>query len=207
MSETVTAKDVKKIARLSRLHVDDDRLQPLADELNGILGWIEQLGEVDVEGVAPMTSAVAMPAPMRADEITHIDACMDAADLNAFITTTFEDAIEGAKASDARVPGASSGGSAAAVAAGICLGATATDTGGSIRQPASFTGTVGIKPTYGRCSRWGTVAFASSLDQAGPIAKTVKDSAILLESMAGYDAKDSTSIDAPVPVGQRRRLA
>ena len=224
------------------------------------------------------------------EELTkaHIDECMDAADLNAFITTTFEHAMDEAKASDARrksgaagklegaplavkdlfctegvkttagskilgdftptyessvtanmksdgmvmlgklnldefamgssnetsafgpvinpwrkgedlVPGGSSGGSAAAVAAGICLGATATDTGGSIRQPASFTGTVGIKPTYGRCSRWGTVAFASSLDQAGPIAKTVKDSAILLESMAGYDPKDSTSIDAPVP--------
>ena len=97
------------------------------------------------------------------------------------------------------VPGGSSGGSASAVAADLCLGATATDTGGSIRQPASFTGTVGIKPTYGRCSRWGTVAFASSLDQAGPIAKTVRDSAILLESMAGYDAKDSTSINAEVP--------
>jgi len=97
------------------------------------------------------------------------------------------------------VPGGSSGGSAAAVAAGLCLGATATDTGGSIRQPASFTGTVGIKPTYGRCSRWGTVAFASSLDQAGPIAKTVKDAAILLESMSGYDAKDSTSLNVDVP--------
>lgn len=97
------------------------------------------------------------------------------------------------------VPGGSSGGSASAVAADLCLGATATDTGGSIRQPASFTGTVGIKPTYGRCSRWGTVAFASSLDQAGPIAKTVRDSAILLESMAGYDPKDSTSINAEVP--------
>ncbi len=97
------------------------------------------------------------------------------------------------------VPGGSSGGSAAAVAAGLCLGATATDTGGSIRQPASFTGTVGIKPTYGRCSRWGTVAFASSLDQAGPIAKTVKDAAILLESMAGHDAKDSTSLKMDVP--------
>jgi len=97
------------------------------------------------------------------------------------------------------VPGGSSGGSAAAVAADLCLGATATDTGGSIRQPASFTGTVGIKPTYGRCSRWGTVAFASSLDQAGPIAKTVKDAAILLESMAGYDAKDSTSLNIDVP--------
>lgn len=218
----------------------------------------------------------------------HIDACMDGADLNAFITTTFEQAMEQAESSDARrakghvgllegaplgvkdlfctegvkttagskilgdftptyessvtanmkadgmvmlgklnldefamgssnetsfygpvinpwrkgedlVPGGSSGGSAAAVGADMCLGATATDTGGSIRQPASFTGTVGIKPTYGRCSRWGTVAFASSLDQAGPIAKTVKDAAILLESMAGYDAKDSTSLNISVP--------
>ncbi len=214
----------------------------------------------------------------------HVDACMEASDLNAFVTTTFEQALNQAKASDERrakgeagslegaplgvkdlfctegvkttagsqilgdfkppyessvttnmkadgmvmlgklnldefamgssnetssygnvvnpwkkdvelVPGGSSGGSAAAVAADICLGATATDTGGSIRQPASFTGTVGIKPTYGRCSRWGVVAFASSLDQAGPIAKTVKDSAILLDSMAGYDPKDSTSLN------------
>ena len=97
------------------------------------------------------------------------------------------------------VPGGSSGGSSAAVAANLCLGATATDTGGSIRQPAAFTGTVGIKPTYGRCSRWGIVAFASSLDQAGPIAKTVRDNAILLRSMAGFDPKDSTSADRPVP--------
>jgi aspartyl-tRNA(Asn)/glutamyl-tRNA(Gln) amidotransferase subunit A len=97
------------------------------------------------------------------------------------------------------VPGGSSGGSAAAVAAGLCLGATATDTGGSIRQPAAFTGIVGIKPTYGRCSRWGIVAFASSLDQAGPLARTVRDAAILLTSMAGHDAKDTTSVDLPVP--------
>lgn len=97
------------------------------------------------------------------------------------------------------VPGGSSGGSAAAVAARLCFGATATDTGGSIRQPAAFTGTVGIKPTYGRCSRWGVVAFASSLDQAGPIARTVRDSAILLRSMAGHDHKDTTSVDLPVP--------
>ena len=96
-------------------------------------------------------------------------------------------------------PGGSSGGSAAAVAAGLCLGATATDTGGSIRQPAAFTGTVGIKPTYGRCSRWGVVAFASSLDQAGPIARTVEDAAILLQSMSGHDPKDSTSLNAEVP--------
>ena len=96
-------------------------------------------------------------------------------------------------------PGGSSGGSAAAVAAGLCLAATASDTGGSIRQPAAFTGTVGIKPTYGRCSRFGMVAFASSLDQAGPIARTVEDAAILLTSMSGHDVKDSTSIAADVP--------
>src|SRR6187200_3481770 len=97
------------------------------------------------------------------------------------------------------VPGGSSGGSAAAVAARLALGATGTDTGGSIRQPAAFTGIVGIKPTYGRCSRWGIVAFASSLDQAGPFARTVRDAAILLGSMAGYDPKDTTSVDRPVP--------
>jgi len=97
------------------------------------------------------------------------------------------------------VPGGSSGGSAAAVAAGLCLGATGTDTGGSIRQPAAFTGIVGIKPTYGRCSRWGIVAFASSLDQAGPFARTVRDAAILLTSMAGFDPKDATSVERPVP--------
>ncbi|MDP8916439.1 MAG: Asp-tRNA(Asn)/Glu-tRNA(Gln) amidotransferase subunit GatA [Pseudomonadota bacterium] len=96
-------------------------------------------------------------------------------------------------------PGGSSGGSAAAVAADLCLGATASDTGGSIRQPAAFTGTVGIKPTYGRCSRWGMVAFASSLDQAGPLAKTVADAAILLRSMSGHDPKDSTSLPVKVP--------
>jgi aspartyl-tRNA(Asn)/glutamyl-tRNA(Gln) amidotransferase subunit A len=97
------------------------------------------------------------------------------------------------------VPGGSSGGSAAAVAAMLCAGAVGTDTGGSIRQPAAFSGIVGIKPTYGRCSRWGIVAFASSLDQAGPFARTVRDAAILLTSMAGHDPKDSTSIDRPVP--------
>lgn len=97
------------------------------------------------------------------------------------------------------VPGGSSGGSAAAVSAFLCAGATATDTGGSIRQPAAFTGTVGIKPTYGRVSRWGVVAFASSLDQAGPIARDVRDAAIMLKSMASVDAKDTTSVDNPVP--------
>src|SRR5215510_1970851 len=97
------------------------------------------------------------------------------------------------------VPGGSSGGSAAAVAARLCLGATGTDTGGSIRQPAAFTGIVGIKPTYGRCSRWGIVAFASSLDQAGPFTRSVRDTAIMLRSMAGPDEKDTTCADLPVP--------
>ncbi|GBR26964.1 Asp-tRNA(Asn)/Glu-tRNA(Gln) amidotransferase subunit GatA [Gluconobacter japonicus] len=102
--------------------------------------------------------------------------------------------------SDAKlVPGGSSGGSAAAVAAGLVLGATGTDTGGSIRQPAAFTGIAGIKPTYGRCSRFGTIAFASSLDQAGPMARNLQDCAILLKSMAGFDERDSTSVDTPVP--------
>ena len=96
-------------------------------------------------------------------------------------------------------PGGSSGGSSAAIAARLCPAATGTDTGGSIRQPAAFTGTTGIKPTYGRCSRWGVVAFASSLDQAGPMARSVRDCAIMLEAMAGFDPKDSTSLDLPVP--------
>ena len=96
-------------------------------------------------------------------------------------------------------PGGSSGGSASAVAARLCPAATGTDTGGSIRQPAAFTGIAGIKPTYGRCSRWGVVAFASSLDQAGPMARDVRDCAIMLEAMAGFDPKDSTSLDLPVP--------
>ncbi|MCA0401180.1 MAG: Asp-tRNA(Asn)/Glu-tRNA(Gln) amidotransferase subunit GatA [Proteobacteria bacterium] len=123
--------------------------------------------------------------------------------VNPFKPANWDDAkARAALAGDKKgllVPGGSSGGSASAVAANLCLGATATDTGGSIRQPAAFTGTVGIKPTYGRCSRWGIVAFASSLDQAGPIAKTVKDAAALMTAMAGHDPKDSTSVDMAVP--------
>ncbi|MEM7074070.1 MAG: Asp-tRNA(Asn)/Glu-tRNA(Gln) amidotransferase subunit GatA [Pseudomonadota bacterium] len=99
----------------------------------------------------------------------------------------------------ALTPGGSSGGSASAVAADLCLGATGTDTGGSIRQPAAFTGITGIKPTYGRCSRWGIVAFASSLDQAGPMTRSVRDAAIMLQAMCGHDPKDSTSAELPVP--------
>ena len=100
---------------------------------------------------------------------------------------------------DFLTPGGSSGGSSSAVAADLCVAATGTDTGGSIRQPAAFTGTVGLKPTYGRCSRWGIIAFASSFDQAGPITKTVKDSAIMLTAMSGFDKKDSTSARVEVP--------
>ncbi|MEJ6477813.1 MAG: amidase family protein, partial [Octadecabacter sp.] len=115
-------------------------------------------------------------------------------------TSTYGDAVNPWKVDDrALTPGGSSGGSASAVAAGLCLGATGTDTGGSIRQPAAFTGITGIKPTYGRVSRWGIVAFASSLDQAGPMTKDVRDAAIMLQAMCGHDPKDSTSADLAVP--------
>jgi aspartyl-tRNA(Asn)/glutamyl-tRNA(Gln) amidotransferase subunit A len=116
-------------------------------------------------------------------------------------TSAFGNVINPWKGKDGKdlTPGGSSGGSSAAIAARLVPAATGTDTGGSIRQPAAFTGIAGIKPTYGRCSRWGVVAFASSLDQAGAMARTVRDNAILLENMAGFDAKDSTSLDVSVP--------
>ncbi len=115
-------------------------------------------------------------------------------------TSVYGNAVNPWKIDDRELtPGGSSGGSASAVSADLCLAATGTDTGGSIRQPAAFTGITGIKPTYGRVSRWGIVAFASSLDQAGPMTKDVRDSAIMLEAMCGHDAKDSTSADLPVP--------
>ena len=114
-------------------------------------------------------------------------------------TSTYGNAVNPWKIDRELTPGGSSGGSASAVAADLCLGATGTDTGGSIRQPAAFTGITGIKPTYGRVSRWGVVAFASSLDQAGPMTKDVRDAAIMLEAMCGHDAKDSTSADLAVP--------
>jgi aspartyl-tRNA(Asn)/glutamyl-tRNA(Gln) amidotransferase subunit A len=114
-------------------------------------------------------------------------------------TSVYGDAVNPWRVDENLTPGGSSGGSAAAVAADLCLGATGTDTGGSIRQPAAFTGITGVKPTYGRVSRWGIVAFASSLDQAGPMTKDVRDAAIMLEAMCGHDPKDSTSADLPVP--------
>jgi aspartyl-tRNA(Asn)/glutamyl-tRNA(Gln) amidotransferase subunit A len=120
---------------------------------------------------------------------------------SANITSYYGNVINPWKRADGKelTPGGSSGGSAAAVAAGLCLAATGTDTGGSIRQPAAFSGIVGIKPTYGRCSRWGIVAFASSLDQAGPMTRDVRDAALMLEIMAGHDPKDSTSAPREVP--------
>lgn len=120
---------------------------------------------------------------------------------SANITSYYGNVISPWKVADGkdRVPGGSSGGSATAVAAHLCMGATGTDTGGSIRQPGSFCGIVGFKPTYGRCSRWGIVAFASSLDQAGPMTRTVRDAALMLGAMAGHDPKDSTSAPIPVP--------
>jgi len=115
-------------------------------------------------------------------------------------TSTYGDVVNPWKVDGRNLtPGGSSGGSASAVAADLCLAATGTDTGGSIRQPAAFVGITGLKPTYGRCSRWGIIAFASSLDQAGPMTKSVRDAAIMLQAMAGHDPKDSTSADLPVP--------
>ncbi len=122
-------------------------------------------------------------------------------------TSAFGNVISPWKRNDggnaALAPGGSSGGSSSAVSARMAPGATGTDTGGSIRQPAAFTGISGIKPTYGRCSRWGTVAFASSLDQAGPMARDVRDCAIMLEAMSGFDPKDATSLDVPVPAWEK----
>ena len=340
---------VRRIATLARIRVEDAEIPALQAELNGILGWIEQLNEVNVDGVEPLTGAARMALKMRDDVVTdggypdkvlanapertgdfyavpkvvgmsltdltiaagprraagarhsraeeltlaHLHA-IEALNprLNAYLTVSHAQAVDQARAADAAlargegraltgiplaikdlfcttgvrttagsrilgpfvppyestvtanllrdgavflgktnmdefamgssnmtsaygpvenpwkrrqdaeavlVPGGSSGGSAAAVSARLAMGGTGTDTGGSIRQPASFCGIVGVKPTYGRCSRWGVVAFASSLDHPGPFARTVRDSAILLGSMAGHDPKDSTSADVPVP--------
>ena len=133
---------------------------------------------------------------------------MDEFAMGSANTTSYFGAVENPWRSDERqksplVPGGSSGGSASAVASRLALAATGTDTGGSIRQPASFCGIVGFKPTYGRCSRWGTIAFASSLDQAGPLTRTVRDAAIMLKAMAGHDPKDSTSANLQVPDFER----
>ncbi len=349
---SVDSKTVRRIARLARIALDDREAAAMETELNALLSWVEQLSEVNVDGVPPMTSVVAQKLKMRADVVTdggrppmccatrrcrrrlfcrsesggvmalHSDPTQftvaeardallakrlsarelaqalylaqssQARRLNAFITETPDRALEQAAESDRRlqqgearasgrhsardqgsvlyrehphdggepdfgaisfrptnrrlrrnlwnagaiivgktnldefamgssnetscfgpvinpwrargrnddlVPGGSSGGSAAAVAARLASAAIGTDTGGSIRQPAAVTGIVGMKPTYGRCSRWGIVAFASSLDQAGPMTRSVRDAAIMLHAMASVDPMDSTSVDEPVP--------
>ena len=138
-----------------------------------------------------------MPAPFSLEKQTMDEFAMGSAN----ITSYYGNVINPWKRARWKRfnPGGSSGGSAAAVAGGLALAATATDTGGSIRQPAAFSGIVGLKPTYGRCSRWGIVAFASSLDQAGPMTRDVRDAALMLEVMAGHDPKDSTSAPLEVP--------
>ncbi len=156
-----------------------------------------------LDGFVPTYESTVTEKLWRAGAVMLGKTNMDEFAMGSSNETSFYGAVENpwrrARDNRACVPGGSSGGSAAAVAAQACLGATGTDTGGSIRQPAAFCGIVGLKPTYGRCSRWGIVAFASSLDQAGPMTRTVRDAAIMLGAMAGFDPKDSTSAAVAVP--------
>lgn len=155
-----------------------------------------------LEGFEPFYESTISLNLKNAGAVTLGKANMDEFAMgSANITSYYGNVISPWKRADGKdlTPGGSSGGSAAAVAAGLAVAATGTDTGGSIRQPAAFTGIVGIKPTYGRCSRWGVVAFASSLDQAGPLTRDVRDAALMLEVMAGHDSKDSTSAPVDVP--------
>jgi aspartyl-tRNA(Asn)/glutamyl-tRNA(Gln) amidotransferase subunit A len=161
-------------------------------------------GSKILEGFVPTYESTVSQKLLDAGSVTLGKLNMDEFAMGSANTTSgYGNVISPWKANDGRnlplTPGGSSGGSSAAVSAFMCMGATGTDTGGSIRQPAAFTGTVGIKPTYGRCSRWGIVAFASSLDQAGPFARNVEDCALLLNEMSGYDEKDSTSAKVAVP--------
>ena len=155
-----------------------------------------------LDGFVPLYESTVTGKLRAAGAVVLGKANLDEFAMGSSNTTSYFGPVKnpwGPKGGKDLVPGGSSGGSAAAVAAGLCLGATGTDTGGSIRQPASFCGIVGFKPTYGRCSRWGIVAFASSLDQAGPMTRSVRDAAILLSHMAGHDPRDSTSAPVPVP--------
>ncbi len=151
-----------------------------------------------LDGFTPQYSATVYENLATEGAVMLGKANMDEFAMGSANTNSYYGAVKNPRDTE-RVAGGSSGGSAAAVAANIAMGALGTDTGGSIRQPASFCGIVGIKPTYGRCSRWGTIAFASSLDQAGVMTKTVRDAAIMLEAISGYDAKDSTSANVEVP--------
>ena len=167
-------------------------------------GVLTTAGSNILNGFVP-TYESSVTANLWKDGAVMLGKCnMDEFAMGSANTTSYYGAVESPwrridKPELALVPGGSSGGSASAVSARLALAATGTDTGGSIRQPGSFCGIVGLKPTYGRCSRWGTIAFASSLDQAGPLARTVRDAAIMLKTMAGHDTKDSTSANIPVP--------
>ncbi len=166
-------------------------------------GVLTTAGSHILDGFEPPYESTVTANLWRAGAVMLGKANMDEFAMGSSNMTSFYGAVESPwrRRGDNRplVPGGSSGGSAAVVAARCALAAIGTDTGGSIRQPASFCGIVGLKPTYGRCSRWGTVAFASSLDQAGPLTRTVRDAALMLRAMAGHDAKDSTSVNRPVP--------
>jgi len=166
-------------------------------------GVLTTAGSHILDGFAPPYESTVSANLWRSGAVLLGKTNMDEFAMGSSNMTSYYGAVENPwrRRGDNRplVPGGSSGGSAAAVAARCALGATGTDTGGSIRQPASFCGIVGLKPTYGRCSRWGIVAFASSLDQAGPMTRTVRDAALMLRAMAGYDPKDSTCVDRPVP--------
>ncbi len=166
-------------------------------------GVLTTAGSHILDGFHPTYESTVTANMWRAGAVMLGKTNMDEFAMGSSNMTSYHGAVENPwrRPGDNRplVPGGSSGGSAAAVAARVAPGATGTDTGGSIRQPASFCGIVGLKPTYGRCSRWGIVAFASSLDQAGPLTRTVRDSALMLRAMAGHDPKDSTSVDRPVP--------
>ncbi len=166
-------------------------------------GVLTTAGSHILDGFHPAYESTVTANMWRAGAVMLGKTNMDEFAMGSSNMTSYHGAVENPwrRPGDNRplVPGGSSGGSAAAVAARVAPGATGTDTGGSIRQPASFCGIVGLKPTYGRCSRWGIVAFASSLDQAGPLTRTVRDSALMLRAMAGHDPKDSTSVERPVP--------
>jgi aspartyl-tRNA(Asn)/glutamyl-tRNA(Gln) amidotransferase subunit A len=166
-------------------------------------GVLTTAGSHILDGFHPTYESTVTAKMWRAGAVMLGKTNMDEFAMGSSNMTSYYGSVENPwrRAGDNRplVPGGSSGGSAAVVAARAALGATGTDTGGSIRQPASFCGLVGLKPTYGRCSRWGIVAFASSLDQPGPLTRTVRDAAIMLRAMAGHDPKDSTSVDRPVP--------
>ena len=203
----VTADRAREMAKVSDERVRGKDAKPLdgiplgIKDLFGTEGVHTQAASHILDGFKPPYESTVSGQLWRDGAVMLGKLNMDEFAMGSSNETSYYDAVKNPwrDGETDLVPGGSSGGSAAAVAARLCAGATATDTGGSIRQPAAFTGTVGIKPTYGRCSRWGIVAFASSLDQAGPIARDVRDCAIMLRSMAGHDPKDTTSVDQPVP--------